>query len=67
MNNIYRLTVDFIDGWSSVGFGEVIYRPEERAIYLLGDDGTHTVYNFDLVKCYEAVPVEEVSLGGDDD
>lgn len=67
MNNLYQLTVEFTDGWSSVGFGEVIFRPEERSIYLLGDDGTHTVYNFDRVKCYEATPVDEVSLGDDDD
>lgn len=67
MSNLYQLTVEYIDGWSSIGFGEIIFRPEERAIYLLGDDGTHTVYNFDRVRSYEAIPVEEVPLGDDDD
>ncbi|AEJ92068.1 hypothetical protein [Mycobacterium tuberculosis] len=47
------------NGLIAIGQGEVIFQPDEGALYVLGDDGAHTVFNFRHVSHYVIVPNDE--------
>ncbi|AOT25490.1 hypothetical protein KIP29_gp53 [Mycobacterium phage BabyRay] len=47
------------NGLVAVGSGEVILQPDEGALYVLGDEGAHTVFNFRHVTHYVVVPNQD--------
>ncbi|AIS73720.1 hypothetical protein SEA_PANAMAXUS_45 [Mycobacterium phage Panamaxus] len=56
-NSIVRVFLE--SGLVAVGQGEVILQPDEGALYVIGDDGAHTVFNFRHVTHYTITPNEE--------
>lgn len=51
----------FTESGMAVGIGEVIDQPDEGdgRLYLLGEDGTHTVFNMRFVTHYVVRPYTE--------
>ncbi|QJD52099.1 hypothetical protein PBI_MA5_47 [Mycobacterium phage MA5] len=47
------------NGLIAAGTGEVMFEPSDGAIYVMGDDGAHTVFNFRHVTHYVVVPLDE--------
>lgn len=59
MTSVIQVTQ--INGDVVVGKGEVLFDPSEEAVYVYGDDGTHTVFNFRAISHYTVAPRDDES------
>ncbi|AGI61726.1 hypothetical protein M614_gp45 [Mycobacterium phage BTCU-1] len=58
MKNV-AVRVHLDNGLIAAGTGEVLFEPSDGAVYVMGNDGAHTVFNFDHITHYVVVPIDD--------